>query len=110
MKPIVDILEQRISLVMTDIAGKPVPAVIKPTQDPKFGDYQANGVMGLAKKLKQNPRQLAQKIVDNLDLTDICETPEIAGPGFINLRLRTDWLTERLAEAIKDKDRLGVDP
>ena len=110
MKPIVDILEQRISLVMTDIAGGPVPAVVKPTQDPKFGDYQANGVMGLAKKLKQNPRQLAQKIVDNLDLTDICETPEIAGPGFINLRLRTDWLTERLAEAIKDKDRLGVDP
>ncbi len=110
MKPIVDILEQRISLVMTDIADGAVPAVVKPTQDPKFGDYQANGVMGLAKKLKQNPRQLAQKIVDNLDLTDICETPEIAGPGFINLRLRTDWLAERLAEAIKDKDRLGVDP
>ncbi|MCK4628831.1 MAG: arginine--tRNA ligase, partial [Sedimentisphaerales bacterium] len=110
MKPIVDILEQRISLVMTDIAGEPVPAIVKSTQDPKFGDYQANGVMGLAKKLKQNPRQLAQKIVDNLDLADMCETPEIAGPGFINLRLRTDWLTERLAEAIKDKDRLGVDP
>ncbi|MCK5270720.1 MAG: arginine--tRNA ligase [Sedimentisphaerales bacterium] len=110
MKPIVDILEQRISLIMTDIAGGAVPAIVKPTQDPKFGDYQANGVMGLAKKLKQNPRQLAQKIVDNLDLADMCETPEIAGPGFINLRLRTDWLTERLAEAIKDKDRLGVDP
>jgi len=110
MKPIVDILEQRVSLVMTDIAGEPVPAIVKPTHGPKSSDYQANGVMGLAKKLKQNPRQLAQKIVDNLDLADICETPEIAGPGFINLRLRTDWLAERLAEAIKDKERLGVDP
>jgi arginyl-tRNA synthetase len=110
MKPIVDILEQRISLVMTDIAGEPVPAIVKPTRGPKPSGYQANGVMRLAKKLKQNPRQLAQKIVDNLDLADICETPEIAGPGFINLRLRTDWLAERLAEAIKDKDRLGVDP
>jgi len=62
-------------------------AIVKPAADPRFGDYQVNGVMALAKQLKTNPRQLAQKVLDNLDVSDICEMPEIAGPGFINLRL-----------------------
>lgn len=110
MKPIIDILEQRIALAMTDLAACPAPAIVKPAQTTKFGDYQANGVMALAKQLKQNPRQLAEQIVSRLDLSDICQPPEIAGPGFINLRLRPDWLANRLKEAIQDKARLGVDP
>jgi arginyl-tRNA synthetase len=110
MKPIIDILEQRIASAMTDLAARPAPAIVKPAQTTKFGDYQANGVMALAKQLKQNPRRLAEQIVGQLDLSDMCQPPEIAGPGFINLRLRPDWLANRLKEAIQDKTRLGVDP
>ena len=109
MKPIVEILEERIGAVLSEVAGQASPAVVRPSQNLQFGDYQANGVMGLAKKLKMNPRQLAMDVVAKLDLSDICEGPEVAGPGFINLRLRGDWLNERLREALADKDRLGVD-
>ncbi|MBN1763849.1 MAG: arginine--tRNA ligase [Sedimentisphaerales bacterium] len=110
MKPIVDILEERVVSVIAEVTGEVAPGVVKPTQDAKFGDYQANGIMGLAKKLKQNSRQLAQQIVDKLDVSDMCAEPEIAGPGFINFRLKPEWLGFRLTEAIKDKERLGIDP
>jgi len=111
MKPIVDILEQRVSTVMADIAGATCAgAIVKPTQEAKFGDYQANGVMALAKKLKCNPRELAQQIVTRLDVSDMCEPVEIAGPGFINFRLKADWLAENLARALSDTERLGIDP
>ncbi len=110
MKPIVDILEERVINAVEKATGQSAPGIVKPTQDAKFGDYQANGVMGLAKKLKQNPRQLAETILEHLDVADLCEPPEIAGPGFINFRLKPDWLAQRLAEAIQDHKRLGVDP
>ncbi|WP_371378246.1 arginine--tRNA ligase [Thalassotalea aquiviva] len=69
---------------------------------PQFGDYQANGVMGAAKKLKTNPRELAQKVVDNLDLSDIAEKVELAGPGFINIHLDKAWLSSQLGCANTD--------
>jgi arginyl-tRNA synthetase len=78
-----------------------------PTNNPKFGDYQANLALPLAKKLKQQPRAVAQAIVDKLNVSDICEAPEIAGPGFINLRLKTEYLEAQLA-AIQVDARLGV--
>ncbi len=109
MKPIVEILEERIGAVLSEVAGQASPAVVRPSQNLQFGDYQANGVMGLAKKLQMNPRQLAIDVVAKLDLSDICEGPEVAGPGFINLRLRGAWLNARLSEAIADRERLGVD-
>ena len=110
MKPIVDILEERVINAVEKATGQAAPGIVKPTQDAKFGDYQANGVMGLAKKIKQNPRQLAESILGHLDVADLCDPPEIAGPGFINFRLRPIWLSQRLAEAIQDHKRLGVDP
>jgi arginyl-tRNA synthetase len=110
MKPVVDILEERVSAAMAEIAGCEAAPIVKPTQDAKFGDYQANGVMALARRLKQNPRQMAGQIVERLNISDMCDTPEIAGPGFINFRLRADWLAQRLAESLKDGKRLGVDP
>ncbi len=86
MKIVSDILEERITAAMASVAaGEDCAAIVKPSRDAKFGDYQANGVMGLAKKLKTNPRKLAEEVVNNLDLGDICEPPEVAGPGFINL-------------------------
>jgi arginyl-tRNA synthetase len=74
---------------------------------PEFGDYQFNGAMPLAKQLKQNPRQIAQNLIDHLPENDLFEKVEIAGPGFINLTLRGDWLARNLEAAFAD-ERLGV--
>src|SRR5437773_8696434 len=83
--------------------------LIRPAQDPKFGDYQANFAMPLGKLLGKPPREVAAQIVAGAKLDDLCQPPEIAGPGFINLRLRDEWLTEQLNQAVHD-DRLGVPP
>lgn len=72
-------------------------AHIAPSKNPKFGDYQANGAMGAAKKLGTNPRELATKILAELQLDDIATQTEIAGPGFINIHLKPEWLAEQLA-------------
>jgi arginyl-tRNA synthetase len=80
---------------------------IRPSQDPKFGDYQANLAMPLGKRLKRQPRAVAEDIAHRLDIADICHPPEIAGPGFINLRLKEDYLVKLLTPAINDP-RLGV--
>jgi arginyl-tRNA synthetase len=83
-------------------------SLVKPAQDPRFGDYQANCAMPLAKELGRKPREVAQELVQRLDLASFLEPPEIAGPGFINLRLRTDWLATRLQQMARE-ERLGVD-
>ncbi|SNY46632.1 arginyl-tRNA synthetase [Arsukibacterium tuosuense] len=82
------------------------PAVTQSTR-PEFGEYQINGAMGAAKLLKTNPRELAGKLLALLDLNDIAEKAEIAGPGFINVSLKADWLAQQLKLAAGDK-RLGV--
>ncbi|MBN1124798.1 MAG: arginine--tRNA ligase [Sedimentisphaerales bacterium] len=95
---------------MNQVTGrKDCAALLRLATDPKFGDYQANGVMALAKQLKTNPRELAQKVVDCLELEDICEPPEIAGPGFINLRLKTDFIASMLLDINANHERLGID-
>ncbi|MGY5796676.1 arginine--tRNA ligase [Rheinheimera faecalis] len=65
----------------------------------EFGDYQINGAMAAAKLLKTNPRALAEQLVQQLDLADMAEKVEIAGPGFINVTLRKDWLAAKLVGA-----------
>lgn len=82
--------------------------VLVPASNPKFGDFQANGAMGLAKRLKNKPRAIAEQIVANLQVDDLCEAPEIAGPGFINLRLKTSYVQAQL-QGIHGSDRLGVE-
>ncbi|MEM9184877.1 MAG: arginine--tRNA ligase [Planctomycetota bacterium] len=93
--------------IESDAVGK-LTEMVLPSQDAKFGDYQANCAMPLGKRLEKKPREVAESLVDALDVADLCEPPEIAGPGFINLRLRNDWLAERVAAASADADRLGV--
>jgi arginyl-tRNA synthetase len=83
--------------------------MVLPSQDAKFGDYQANCAMPLAKRLAKPPRDVAAQIVSALELEEICQAVEIAGPGFINLRLKNDWLAEQLAAASSDTERLGVE-
>jgi len=110
MKLAIDILEERISTAMAIATGcDDCAAIVRPSTDPKFGDYQANGVMALAKKVKTNPRKLAEEVVKNLDVDDICEPPEVAGPGFINLRLKPEFLANRLLEINKHIAGLGID-
>ncbi|QPB84396.1 arginine--tRNA ligase [Pseudoalteromonas rubra] len=82
------------------------PAVTQSTRA-QFGDYQINGAMGAAKALKTNPRELAQKIIDNLDVSDVAAKTEIAGPGFINIHLKPEFLAASLEAANQDA-KLGV--
>jgi arginyl-tRNA synthetase len=84
-----------------------VPEII-PTNNSNFGDYQCNIAMILAKKLKQPPKVVAIKIVENLDLGNICESIEIAGAGFINLRIRPEYLVREILRIYADPERLGV--
>ena len=81
--------------------------VLQPAKNADFGDFQINGVMGAAKQAKQNPRELAQKVADALAGNAVIESAEVAGPGFINLRLNADFLAKNLQTALSDS-RFGV--
>ncbi len=111
MKSVCEILEEEISAAMAAVTGRSgCAAIVRPAGDAKFGDYQANGVMALAKEIKTNPRKLAEKVAVNLDVSDICEQPEVAGPGFINLRLRPEFIAKGLLEINADSSqRLGIE-
>lgn len=76
--------------------------------NPKFGDYQCNISLSLSKQLGMQPRAIAQKILEHLDVKGICQTPTIAGPGFINLTVEPAYLESQLSE-IQNKPRLGVE-
>ncbi|GAA0255488.1 arginine--tRNA ligase [Saccharothrix mutabilis subsp. mutabilis] len=86
----------------------PAEALIRPAP-PDRADYQCNAAMGLAKRLGRPAREVAAAVVEHLDVSDLAEPPEVAGPGFVNFALRHDWLAARLADLVAD-DRLGVPP
>ena len=86
----------------------PRPALVRPTQDPKFGDFQINGAMPLGKELKKSPRELAQPIAEALAGVDAIEKAEVAGPGFVNIHLALPWIASKLTEALRDAARDGV--
>ncbi|ELE8118590.1 arginine--tRNA ligase [Vibrio fluvialis] len=92
-----------------EAAGAPAgsPAAVRQSAKPQFGDYQANGVMGVAKQLGTSPREFAQKVIDVLDLDGIASKTEIAGPGFINIFLSEEFLAKQADAALAD-ERLGV--
>jgi arginyl-tRNA synthetase len=110
MNSVLQLLGKRLAAAMQKATGlENCAALLKPATDPKFGDYQANGVMAVAKQLKTNPRQLAEKVVKELAIRDICEIPEVAGPGFINFRLKPEFVAKRLLEINADTgDRLSI--
>ncbi len=76
-------------------------------RDSRHGDYQANIAMPLQKTLEMKPLDIAQRLVERLQIDDLCHTPEIAGPGFINLKLKREFLEEQLTQSLAD-ERLGV--
>ena len=77
--------------------------LVRPCPDPKFGDYQCNALMGLAKARKMNPRQLATDVLSRLDVSSVCEKTEIAGAGFLNFRLKTQSIAEVLLSAARQE-------
>lgn len=83
--------------------------MLVPASNPKFGDYQSNAALSLAKPLGQPPRAIAQLLVKHLNVADICHPPTIAGPGFINFTLKPTYLEAKLNKSLTDP-RLGVDP
>ncbi|MFO0936833.1 MAG: arginine--tRNA ligase [Gemmataceae bacterium] len=83
--------------------------MIKSSADAKNGDYQANFAMPLAKLLGQKPPELAKSIVESIPTNDLIETPVVAGPGFINLKLKTAWLAQQV-QALANAPSLGVTP
>ena len=91
----------------SDLLG--IEPMVVPASNPRFGDYQSNIALSLSKQLGQPPRAIAEKLLEHLDVTGICQTPTIAGPGFINLTLEPAYLQAQLSE-IQIDPRLGVKP
>ena len=96
-----------VSDAMFKASGEKFDPQVNYAGKPQFGDYQANGCMTAAKKLKCNPREFAQKVLANLDLGEMAGKVEIAGAGFINIFLSDEWLVSRLGEMVGD-ERLGA--
>ena len=86
------------AFAVAGISGSPI--VLQPAKDVKHGDFQINGVMGAAKKVGQNPRELAQKIAAELNGKGVFAGAEVAGPGFINLRLSPEFLAQQLSGSL----------
>jgi len=105
MQTIPSLLESRLRAALSDFPSAE-PKVVA-SADTRFGDYQTNAAMVLAKQAKANPRQLAQQIIEKLDVADLCAPPEIAGAGFINFRLKPEALAARFVELARD-EKLGV--
>jgi arginyl-tRNA synthetase len=83
--------------------------MLVPASNPKFGDYQSNAALSLAKPLGQPPRAIADMLINHLDVADICHPPTVAGPGFINFTLKPAYLETKLNRSLTHH-RLGVEP
>ena len=101
-----DRVSQALAAALGDV-GAGVDPQIQPARDPAHGDWQSNVAMGLGGKARRKPRELAQAVVDALRIDDMCEPAEIAGPGFINFRLKPAFLAAQL-RAIQADPRLGI--
>ncbi len=102
-------LEKRISKALV-AAGAPAdsPALVGPSKRPEFGDYQANGVMAASKKQKRNPGELARLALDILgNLDGLADSVDVAGPGFINIKLSSDFIGKHLS-LMQGDEKLGV--
>ncbi|MGL6176394.1 MAG: arginine--tRNA ligase, partial [Vibrionaceae bacterium] len=102
------LINDKISSAM-QAAGAPndCPALVRQSAKAQFGEYQANGIMAAAKKLGMAPRTFAEQVIEKLDLSGIATKVEIAGPGFINIFLDSDWLAAT-ARAARQAPRLGI--
>ena len=112
MSSLLTTLAHQVQQALTAVLGpdfSETDPLLAVTNHPKFGDYQSNVALPLAKQLKQQPRDLATKIVAHLDVGQMCEPPEIAGPGFINFTLKPSYISAQI-QAHQANPRLGIAP
>jgi arginyl-tRNA synthetase len=102
------VLTQRFTQALADMDITDAPVPLSRSTRPEFGEYQFNGAMALAKRLKQKPRDIAEKILAHVKLDDIASKLELAGPGFINIHLNDSFLADWAQKALAD-EKLGVD-
>ena len=111
MITITELLGERLNSALTKLDKENFPSnfkgTVSPAADTRFGDYQTNAAMILAKEFKMSPRDLAVEIIQKIDVSDISDHPEIAGPGFINFKIHESTILSRLKE-ILSSDRVGV--
>ncbi len=110
MNSIIEQLKSKFTQALTTGFGadfRTVDPMVVPASNPRFGDYQSNISLSLSKQLGQPPRAIAEKLLQHLDVTGICQAPTIAGPGFINLTLEPAYLETQLSN-IQTDPRLGV--
>lgn len=106
---VLEFFRRRFALAVTDETQRADFAdAVRPATDPKFGDYQANGAMALAKAAKRNPREIAQQIAAAVDLEPMAGPPELAGPGFLNVRVHRSAIEATLKNLLND-ERLGLE-
>jgi arginyl-tRNA synthetase len=98
------LLRARLARAFEAVAGEPVDPAVHRSQ---HADYQSNAALGLARRIKANPREIATRVLDEVDLRDVCERTEVSGPGFINLWIAGDILGRMLGQVGADA-RLGV--
>jgi arginyl-tRNA synthetase len=108
MRTITHQLDAAFRIAIHDALNLDADPVIVPSQNETFGDYQSNAAMGLAKQAKSNPRAVAEQIKSKLKLDEMASEVSIAGPGFINVRLKPTWLAKQLDEMRRDP-KLGVE-
>src|SRR5689334_3730604 len=107
METFAAILSRQLSAALSAL-DLPRAGEVTPATDSRFGDYQTNAALVLAKQRGENPRQLAGRIVEALQVAEWSEPPSIAGAGFINFKLRPEAIARHAAELLED-GRLGVD-
>ena len=99
-------LPAQLSARIQDATG--VDPQLRPSTKPQFGHFQTNVALRLGKEQGRNPREVATEVLTRLDIADLCEPPEVAGPGFINLRLRSDVLARAVNDLLADDAHDGL--
>ncbi len=111
-QPVLSILDTRIAAALHSAFGPdvaPAGPLVLPAKDARHGDYTCSVPMALARTLGEAPMVLAERLGRALELDDLCEAPEIVKPGFVNLRMRSEWMASRVGEMSRDQ-RVGIDP
>ena len=106
METFQSLLAKRLSDALSK-AGLPNAGELTPATDRRFGDYQTNAALVLGKQRSENPQTLAERVIAQFDIGDLCEPPTVAGAGFINFTLRADAIAKKAGEVLRD-ERLGV--